>query len=218
MSSDPIIARALLIDMDGTLVDSHAAVERCWRRWAAEHDLDPAEVLPTVHGRQAYRTMADWLPDRPVEENYADNEAMLAAEIADVDGVVPIAGAGEFLAAIAGVPHALVTSADVALTTARMGAAGLPIPAARVTAEDVRASKPDPEGFLRAASVLGMPPARCVVLEDSDAGIRAARAAGMRVIGVGQRAAEIGADLLVADLTHLQVVVRGPAEVALSAR
>ncbi|NEE13061.1 HAD family hydrolase, partial [Streptomyces sp. SID7499] len=68
-------------------------------------------------------------------ENYADNRVMLAEETADVEGVVPIGGAPAFMAAIAELPHALVTSADTALATARMGAAALPMPAVRVTAE-----------------------------------------------------------------------------------
>ncbi|GGU84986.1 hydrolase [Streptomyces litmocidini] len=200
-----LTARALLLDMDGTLVDSDAVVERCWRRWADRHGLDPDEVLKVVHGRQGYATMAVLLPDRPMAENHADNRVMLAEETADLDGVVPVSGAPAFLAAIADLPHALVTSADEALARARMGAAALPVPEVRVTAESVGASKPDPEGFLKGAAALGFAPADCVVLEDSEAGIRAGRAAGMRVVGVGPRAAAFAPDAHVADLTRLRV-------------
>ncbi|MYR41782.1 HAD-IA family hydrolase, partial [Streptomyces sp. SID5910] len=171
-------ARALLLDMDGTLVNSDAAVERVWRRWADRHGLDGDEVMKVVHGRQGYASMALLLPDRPMEQNYADNARMLAEETADTEGVVEIAGAREFLASLRGLPHALVTSADVALSTARMAAAGLAQPDVRVTAESVGASKPDPEGFLKGAAELGVDPAECVVFEDSGAGIAAGRAAG----------------------------------------
>ncbi|CAM3807398.1 HAD family hydrolase [Nocardiopsis tropica] len=205
-----LTARALLLDMDGTLVDSHAVVERCWSRWALDHGLDPQEVLAVAHGRQGHATMAALLPDRPVEVNLAENRALLAQETADTEGIVPIAGAPEFLAAIAAAPHALVTSADTALATARMGAAGLPMPAVRVTAEDVRASKPDPEGFLKGAALLGVAPADCVVFEDSEAGIAAAKAAGMRVVGVGPRSADFAPDVQVDDLTAVTVTVAGP--------
>ncbi|CAM5718071.1 hypothetical protein SVIOM342S_07907 [Streptomyces violaceorubidus] len=58
-------ARALLLDMDGTLVNSDAAVERVWRRWADRHGLDGDEVMKVVHGRQGYASMALLLPDRP---------------------------------------------------------------------------------------------------------------------------------------------------------
>ncbi|MFF2776441.1 HAD-IA family hydrolase [Streptomyces sp. NPDC058052] len=201
----PLTARALLLDMDGTLVNSDAVVERCWRRWADRQGLDAAEVLKVVHGRQGYATMAVILPDRPMAENHADNAVMLAEETADVDGVVPVPGAPAFMDAIAGVPHALVTSADEALAQARMGAAGLRMPVTRVTAEQVGASKPDPEGFLKGAAELGVEPDLCVAFEDSEAGIQAAKAAGMRVVGVGPRAAALAPDIHVPDLTALRI-------------
>ncbi|MCT4352903.1 HAD-IA family hydrolase [Streptomyces sp. Je 1-79] len=200
-----LTTRALLLDMDGTLVNSDAVVERCWRRWAVRHGLDPEEALKVVHGRQGYATMAALLPDRPMEQNYADNRVMLAEETADLDGVVPVPGAPAFMAAIDSLPHALVTSADEALAQARMGAAALRMPETRVTAERVGASKPDPEGFLKGAAELGVDPADCVVFEDSEAGIQAGRAAGMRVVGVGPRAAAFAPDVHVQDLTAVTV-------------
>ncbi|MFD0056369.1 HAD-IA family hydrolase [Streptomyces sp. NPDC015140] len=198
-------ARALLLDMDGTLVNSDAAVERVWRRWADRNGLDGDEVMKVVHGRQGYASMALLLPDRPMEQNHADNARMLAEETADTEGVVAIPGAPDFLASLRGLPHALVTSADVALSTARMAAAGLTQPDVRVTAESVGASKPDPEGFLKGAAELGIAPADCVAFEDSGAGIAAARAAGMRVVGVGPRAGFHGPDVVVEDLTAVRV-------------
>ncbi|MFI7399614.1 HAD family hydrolase [Streptomyces sp. NPDC049541] len=200
-----LTARALLLDMDGTLVNSDAVVERIWRRWAERHGLDPDEVMKVVHGRQGHASMALLLPDRPMEQNLADNARMLAEETADVDGVVAIPGAPEFLASLRGLPHALVTSADLALATARMGAAGLALPEVRVTAESVGASKPDPEGFLKGAAELGVEPGSCVVFEDSAAGIEAGRAAGMRVVGVGARADLYEPDVVVRDLTRVRV-------------
>ncbi|GGQ61483.1 HAD-IA family hydrolase [Streptomyces sp. MAD19A] len=198
-------ARALLLDMDGTLVNSDASVERIWRRWAERHGLDGDEVMKVVHGRQGYASMALLLPDRPMEQNYAENARLLAEETADTEGVVAIPGAREFLASLAGLPHALVTSADVALSTARMAAAGLEQPAVRITAESVGASKPDPEGFLKGAAELGVDPADCVVFEDSGAGIAAGRAAGMRVVGIGPRAGLHQPDVVVRDLTQVRV-------------
>ncbi|MEU6504914.1 HAD family hydrolase [Streptomyces sp. NPDC046942] len=200
-----LTARALLLDMDGTLVNSDAVVERIWRRWAERHGLDGDEVMKVVHGRQGHASMAVLLPDRPVEQNLADNARMLAEETADVAGVVEIPGASAFLASLRGLPHALVTSADVALSTARMNAAGLPLPEVRITAESVGASKPDPEGFLKGAAELGVEPGECVVFEDSGAGIAAGRSAGMTVVGVGARAGAHGPDVVVPDLTGVRV-------------
>ncbi|GAA1904903.1 HAD family hydrolase [Streptomyces durmitorensis] len=200
-----LTARALLLDMDGTLVNSDAVVERCWRRWSERYGLDFDAVIKVVHGRQGYASMAVLLPERSMEENHAENREMLAAETADMEGVVPVPGAAAFLASLEGLPHALVTSADVPLSTGRMAAAGLPLPAVRVTAESVGASKPDPEGFLKGAAELGFDPADCVVFEDSGAGIAAGRAAGMRVVGVGPRAGEFEPTVQVADLTQVRV-------------
>ncbi|MFF4252216.1 HAD-IA family hydrolase [Streptomyces sp. NPDC001663] len=213
-----LTARALLLDMDGTLVNSDAVVERIWRRWAERHGLDAGEVMKVVHGRQGYASMAVLLPDRPMEQNLADNARMLAEETADVDGVVAIPGAPEFLASLRGLPHALVTSADVALSAARMAAAGLELPEVRITAESVGASKPDPEGFLKGAAELGVDPKDCIVFEDSAAGIQAGRAAGMRVVGVGARADFHDPDVVVRDLTRVRVEAAPDGQIRLSVR
>jgi sugar-phosphatase len=210
-----LTARALLLDMDGTLVNSDAVVERVWHRWAERNGLDGAEIMKVVHGRQGHASMALLLPDRPMEKNIADNERMLAEETADMEGVVAIPGAAELLASLRGLglPHALVTSADVPLSTARMAAAGLPLPDVRVTAESVGASKPDPEGFLKAAAELGVAPSECVVFEDSGAGIAAGRSAGMRVVGVGERAGVHRPDVVVRDLAQVRVETSGAGEI-----
>lgn len=202
-----LLARAVLLDMDGTLVDSTAVVERLWLAWAQPHGLDPQRVLDVVHGRQGHQSMAMLLPERDPAVNAAENRQMLAREAEDLDGVVEIAGAAALLHALQGAPHAIVTSADVALMTARMRAAGLTVPALAITAESVSASKPDPEGFLTAARTLGVDPAGCVVFEDSAAGVQAGLAAGMRVIGVGPGAAAHGPTHLVDDLTRVGVTV-----------
>lgn len=199
-------ARAALLDMDGTLVDSTAVVERLWLAWAEPHGIDPETVLRVIHGRQGHQSMAIMLPDRDHAINLRENEVMLATEASDVDGVVGIPGAEDLLAALLPFPHAVVTSANVALMTARMGQAGLTVPELAVTAESVSASKPDPEGFLLAARTLGVDPADCIVFEDSGAGIQAAHAAGMRVIGIGPHAGAHAPTAHVDDLTHVTVV------------
>jgi mannitol-1-/sugar-/sorbitol-6-phosphatase len=203
-------ARAYLLDMDGTLVNSDAVVERCWRWWSAKVGIDVGEVLRIAHGRQGHDVMALLVPGRSPADNRADTDLMLERERSDTDGVVAVPGARALLEALAGhrIAHALVTSADLPLATARMHAAGLPCPALCVTAESVAAGKPDPEGFLKAAAGLGVEPGECVVFEDSGAGIAAGQAAGMRVVGVGERAAACRPDFLVPDLSRIRVVAR----------
>ncbi|MEV4735863.1 MULTISPECIES: HAD-IA family hydrolase [unclassified Microbacterium] len=204
--TETISARALLLDMDGTLVDSTAVVERLWLSWAEPHGLDPATVLGVIHGRQGHQSMAIMLPERDHSINLVENQQMLATEASDVDGVIEISGAGVFLRSLEGVPHAIVTSANVPLMNARMTAAGLTVPELAVTAESVSASKPDPEGFLLGASLLGIDPADCIVFEDSGAGIQAAHAAGMRVVGIGAHARTHSPEFHVDDLTQVAVV------------
>jgi mannitol-1-/sugar-/sorbitol-6-phosphatase len=201
-----LTTRALLLDMDGTLVDSGPAVQRVWRAWALEHGLDGDRVMEVVHGRQGFASMAILLPDRPMEQNHEENARMLVRETVDTDGVAAIGGAASFLASLGGLPHALVTSADEALARARMGAAGLALPPVVVTAEHVTLSKPDPEGFLLGASLLGRAPEECVVFEDSEAGVAAGLAAGMRVVGVGRATAAYGATVSVDSLEQVTVL------------
>jgi sugar-phosphatase len=101
-----------------------------------------------------------------------------------------------------------VTSGTRAIATHRLRHTGLPVPDVMVCAEDVRAGKPDPEGYLLAAARLGHDPAACVVIEDAPPGIEAARAGKIPSIGVAQTypaRALAAADLVVARLADLRV-------------
>ncbi|WP_158893864.1 HAD family hydrolase [Amycolatopsis anabasis] len=197
---------ALLLDIDGTLVNSLGAVERTWRAWAAEYGLDGDAVLRVCHGRRSEETIADFLPGEQVESAVARLDEL---ELADLDGVVACAGAAELLAANR-LPWAVVTSGIVALGTARMKAAGFSLPEVFITAESVTEGKPAPECYRLAARKLGVPAGDCVVIEDAPAGVRAGRAAGATVVAVTttHRAEELGdADFVVPSLDH--VTVRG---------
>ena len=181
---DPADTDAVLFDMDGTLVDSTAAVTASWTGFATEHGLDPAEVLAAVHGVRASDSIARYLP---AEQVAAATRKLLDRELELLDGVVEIPGAVALLRALpeAGIPVAIVTSAPRDLAVARLGAGGIPIPAVLVAAEDIEHGKPAPDCYLAAASRLGVDPTRCVVFEDADAGLRAGLAAGARVVVVG---------------------------------
>lgn len=170
---------AFLFDMDGTLLTSIRASERVWSAWARGHGLDVEAFLPTIHGKRAIETVRQLgLPDIDVE---AETAIITRGEIADVDGVEPIDGAAAFLASLPPGRWTIVTSASRELAERRLGAAGLPVPPAMVTAEDVTHGKPAPECFLLAAQRLGVPIADCLVFEDAPAGIAAAEAAGASV-------------------------------------
>ena len=190
--------RAILFDCDGVLVESDASVVRAWSRWAVSYGLDPDQVTPLVHGRRAADTVRSLLPP-------ALHDAALARinayEIEDAAMVRAVPGARELVTSVPDDAWAIVTSGTRALATARLRAAGIPVPAALVTADDVAAGKPAPDGYVRAAALLGRQVSESVVLEDAAAGVRAARAALVgAVIGVGPRAHETDADVVVRDL------------------
>ncbi|GAA3334971.1 HAD family hydrolase [Amorphoplanes nipponensis] len=194
---DLTIIEAVLFDMDGTLVDSDAAVERAWRSWAAEYGVPPDAVLAVAHGAPAERTVGLVRPDLAGTAAADAAARQLELQYEDLSDVVATPGAHELLAALR-LPWAVVTSADVRLARARLGAAGIAAPLL-ITVEDVRAGKPDPEGYLRAAEVLGVAPGRCLVVEDAEVGVAAGRAAGAPVAALKG----VDADLRIPHLTAL---------------
>ena len=180
-----VSAAAFLFDMDGTLVDSTALVERTWARFAAEHGLDAVEVIGYAHGRRTADTVARFVGGRPDVAELA-----LALERADDepdDGVVEIAGAAALLERLVaeGAPVAVVTSATHDLARVRLAGAGLVVPDVLVGADDVGAGKPAPDGYLAAAAALGVDPRDCVAFEDTEAGLEAVLAAGATAVVVG---------------------------------
>ena len=177
-------ARALLFDMDGTLVDSTAAVERAWKRAADKWKADFETLRRDLHGRRAVDIIRDILPPEASTQVEAEVAAIDQVELTDTDGIVAVAGAATLLAALPPSAWALVTSANPALAEARMRAANLPLPTTMITSAAVARGKPDPECFLRAAEGLGVKPAEALVLEDAPAGLAAGRAAGCQVVAL----------------------------------
>jgi sugar-phosphatase len=177
----PLSCEAVLFDMDGTLVDSRACVEACWRRWAERHSLDVDALLAQAHGRQNQDLIRLVAPHLDTPEEL---EGLVRAEEACRDGIVAIPGAGALLARLPRPRWALVTSAWRVLAEIRMACAGLPLPDVLVPAEESPRGKPHPDGYLIAAHRLGVRPERCVVFEDAPAGVAAGKAAGMTVVGL----------------------------------
>lgn len=171
---------AFLFDMDGTILNSIAAAERVWGRWALGHGLDLETFLPFMHGKRGIDTITSL--NLPGVDPAVEADKILRGEIEDVEGVVAIPGAAEFLARLPADRWSLVTSSPLELAKRRLAAAGLSDPAFKVTSEDVTVGKPDPQGYRLGAKRLGVDPSETLVFEDVSAGIKAGEAAGADVM------------------------------------
>jgi sugar-phosphatase len=198
-----VSARALLLDMDGTLVDSTDDVEKHWTLWAERRGLDPAAVLVHAHGSPTRETVARFVGASEVaaETVWVEELSLHTEHERALPGAFGLLSQ-RFL------PVAVVTSATTAVAPVRLQRAGLPVPAVLVTADDVERGKPDPAPYLLAAARLGVPTGDCVGDEDTPAGVASLRAAGVRALAVTTTfpAADLAdAIAVLADLADLHV-------------
>ncbi|MGI3785821.1 MAG: HAD family hydrolase, partial [Janthinobacterium lividum] len=180
----PLIARALLIDLDGTLLDSTEAIVASWGRVADSVGVDRDVVASLMHGippRQVVDQIAPWL-NREARAGLV--EQFHVGVILDQSPVAWKAGAKQLVDALQGEQWAVVTSGSRDLAESSMRKAGMRPPPLLVTADDIEVGKPDPAPYLRAARLLDVPAEQCLVVEDAPAGITAGRRAQMRVVAV----------------------------------
>jgi sugar-phosphatase len=181
---------AALFDLDGTLVDREPLMGEAVRRACGRVGVGiDAEVLAATVGRawpDVYELLAvhrrtGWSLEGFLARVHAEADRLTAGgwPVAVLDGGVELIGhlRGQ------GVPTGIVTGStrrELDAVVAQLGLGG--VLTTTLAAEDYRVGKPAPDGFLRAAAQLGVPPHDCVVFEDSEVGVAAARAAGMRVV------------------------------------
>jgi len=184
-----LVVDAVLFDMDGTLVDSNSVVDHMWTEFAITFGLDPHAVRTFAHGTPSTATLRRFLPaDESFDEWF---ERLASWEQGRFGEVSEIAGA---IAAVRALPDerwAVVTSALREAALSRLEGVGFPAPHVLIGADDVARGKPDPEGFRAAADALGVDPSRCVVFEDSPAGLEAALAVGAAAVVVGTLDVEV---------------------------
>ena len=197
-----IRARALLFDMDGTLIDSTANVERAYRWWAARHGLAIDPILAVQTGRPHREVMTEFHEELDYEE---ESRLFNDFEVKDEEGMPLVPGVEAILNAARQGLWAVVTSAKRPLAEMRFRVTGMQLPDVLVTSDMVKRGKPDPESYLIAAASLGVAPEDCVIFEDAEAGIEAARRAGIPVVGVNTSGKLTEADLLIGDFEELTV-------------
>ena len=203
-------ARAVLWDMDGTLIDSEEFHWISWRDTMAHEGIAiTREQFLTSFGQRNDSVVPRWLgaastPERI--EKIANAKEELYRHLVRTEGISPRPGVASWLRQLhsQGWLQAIASSApranvEAVLQTLAAAHFFLNI----VSAEDVHQGKPDPEVYLTAAARVGAPPDRCIVVEDAVAGIEGARNAGMRSIGVSPNGKQLPADVVVRSLDLL---------------
>lgn len=180
--------RAYLFDLDGVIVDSMPVHVLAWKEYLRRHGLPSDELNERMHGRRNDEIVEAYWGTLAAQENFAHGAAKEALfremiEPEFVQHLVP--GAQAFIRAENWRAKGLGSNAERANIDFTLDHAGLrQYFHAIVDGNQVARAKPDPEIYLRLAQQFGVAPAECLVFEDSVAGVTAARAAGMRVVGV----------------------------------
>ena len=200
---------ALIFDLDGVVVDSMPTHTLAWERYLEANGIDPRDVEARMHGKRNDDLVRDLfgshLSDSAVFEHGAAKERLFREMIGATLEEKLVPGIREFLAeASTMVPLAVGTNAEPANVDFTLNGAGIrQYFRAIVDGSQVARAKPAPDVYLRGAELLGVEPANCIVFEDSPVGIQAARAAGMRVVGLLTHATTLeNVDIAVPDFLH----------------
>lgn len=211
---------AVLMDMDGVLVDTQISIVAFWRRLTSTYHihLTQEEIDQHISGRSASHTITALLPSLDDEEQQSIYRALHEHETSL--HYQEVRGVGAFLQKLkhSHISVALVTSASrwkVEIVLQQLGLASLF--SVQVTGDDIRESKPAPDSYLLAASRLGKDPQTCLVFEDAVNGVRAALAARMLCVGVlttvpACSLLDAGASCTISDFTAVRVQA-APADV-----
>jgi beta-phosphoglucomutase len=200
--------RAVLWDMDGTLIDSAEYHWSTWRDTLAELGVALTESeFRGWFGSRNDRILRMYLPEISAQDiaRIGEQKESRYRALVRANGIALLPGVGHWLETLhrAGWLQAVASSAPpaniaVLLEVLRLGS----LLQATVSAEEVEHGKPAPDVFLRAAEKLGVPPGRSVVVEDAAVGVEAGRRGGMRTIGIGHPSV-LDADLVIASMADL---------------
>ena len=176
--------KALIFDLDGTLVDSAAIVDQVMRRWCSDRNVDFATIQETTHAFRTADTVRSVAPHLDAEREAEKIEETERENLAQLE---EIKGAAVFLGKLPAELWAVATSSDSSTARAKLHAAKLVFPSVIVAADQVQNGKPHPETYLNASKEFGYDPSDCLAFEDSETGVRSALAAGCDVLLVGDQ-------------------------------
>ncbi len=202
--------RAVLWDMDGTLIDSEEFHWISWRNALATEGIAiTREQFLSSFGQRNDSIIPRWLGNASTPERIeriANAKEELYRHLVRRDGISPLPGVANWIHRLhkEGWLQAIASAAPRANIDAVLEAlSATHIFQGIVSADDVHRGKPDPEVFLTAASRVGVSPERCIVVEDAVAGVQGARSAGMRSIGISRNGKHLPADMVVQSLDLL---------------
>ena len=207
---------AVLFDMDGTLIDDVPLHQAVWKEFTRQHGLNLSDAqLDFAKGRKAVEEVVEhfWPAACPAEASRltAERQELYRSRLADSDLVRPVAGAEAFLAALGALGVVRVLATDAPRANVEAVLRRFPLASyfeGAVTSDTVQHGKPHPEIFLAAATRAKVAPGRCLVAEDSRAGVAAAKAAGCACLGLATNQSEAdlrreGADYVAVDYLSL---------------
>ena len=199
---------ALIFDLDGVLIHSMPLHIRAWERYLANFGMSCGEIEHVMHGKRnselVRQLFGAGLADDVVFEHGAAKERLFREMLREADlSLCRVQGLTEFLERHKHIPKAIGSNAEPANIDFVLDQFGLrPYFQVIVNGQQVNRPKPFPDIYLKAAEQLGFEPQDCIVFEDSPTGVEAARAAGMRVVGVETTPTEFeGVDLTVKDFS-----------------
>lgn len=180
---------ALIFDMDGVLIDSNPLHREAWEIYNRRFGLETTRAMhESMYGKRNDEIVRNAFGELPPDETFrrgAEKEKLYRELIAGRIASFLVPGIRNFLERYREVPMAVASNAEPENVALILDAGGLrPYFRVALDGHQVRNAKPNPEIYLRAAEELRTSPSNCIVLEDSHSGVAAARAAGMRVIGI----------------------------------
>jgi HAD superfamily hydrolase (TIGR01509 family) len=178
--------KAVLFDLDGVLIDTEEQYDNYWGEIAKQFIPGHPEMVQEIKGTTLVYTLDKWFSGE--REYLREKVTKMMDDFEAQMPFYPVKGAREYVAKLRemGMPMAVVTSSNrIKMSNVyRQYPNFIETFDAILTSEDFKASKPDPDCYLKAAARLGVKPEECIVFEDSIKGLQSARAAGTYVVGL----------------------------------